>query len=376
MTTMNTCIQRFVEDARNPKQTIANSVKATGKKPFGCFPIYVPEEIVYAAGLLPVGLWGGKTDISQADRYIQSFCCSIMRTNMELGIRGEYDFLAGMVIPTYCDTMKAVLANWKIAAPNTKMLCYSVIQNRQSSGSLRFIMDEMESFKEGVEKLAGKTVTEADLEEAFALYEDYRAAMRRFTEIAQTHPVTIDPKTRHMIIKSAYYCDKREYTARLNELIALLAAAPEETVKGPRVVITGLLAEPEQFLDLFTENGYAFVEDDLAQESRQFRVPARPSGTAMERMAYRLIDLKGCTFFYEEDKTRGTILADMVRRHKADGVVYCLLKFCDPDEFDYPVCKKELEEAGIPILYLEIEQNMDSVEQLRTRIQSFAEMMA
>ena len=32
-------------------------------------------------------------------------------------------------------------------------------------------------------------------------------------------------------------------------------------------------------------------------------------------------------------------------------------------------------EENIPLLYLEIEQQMDSVEQLRTRVQGFVEML-
>ena len=141
------------------------------------------------------------------------------------------------------------------------------------------------------------------------------------------------------------------------------------------MVITGLMAEPEAFLDIFTDYGYTFAADDLAHESRQFRVPARAEGSAIEKMAYRIIDLKGCTFFYEQNKSRLQILIDTVKRHKADAVIVCMMKFCDPDEFDYPIIKKELEEAGIPTLYVEIEQQMDTVEQLRTRLQSFAEMI-
>ena len=69
------------------------------------------------------------------------------------------------------------------------------------------------------------------------------------------------------------------------------------------------------------------------------------------------------------------MLVNMVSKNKADGVVVFMMKFCDPEEFDYPIYKKELEAAGIPVLYLEIEQRMDSVEQHRTRIQSFVEML-
>ena len=108
-------IQSLAAAGRTPKQTILQSMKDTGKKAIGCFPIYLPEEIIYASGLLPVGMWGGQTAMKEVDRYIQGFGCSIMRANMELGIRGTYRFLEAIVIPTYCDTMKSILANWLIA---------------------------------------------------------------------------------------------------------------------------------------------------------------------------------------------------------------------------------------------------------------------
>ena len=70
------------------------------------------------------------------------------------------------------------------------------------------------------------------------------------------------------------------------------------------------------------------------------------------------------------------MLKNLAEKYHADGIVICMMKFCDPDEFDYPIIKKELDEAGVQQLYVEIEQQMDSVEQLRTRIQSFAEILA
>ncbi len=88
-----------------------------------------------------------------------------------------------------------------------------------------------------------------------------------------------------------------------------------------------------------------------------------------------MIDLRGDTFFYEEDKSKGKNLIRAVKDNQADGVVVCMYKFCDPEEFDYPVYKKELEDAGIPILYLEVDQQMDSMEQIRTRLQTFSEML-
>ncbi|MCI8609872.1 MAG: 2-hydroxyacyl-CoA dehydratase, partial [Firmicutes bacterium] len=47
----------------------------------------------------------------------------------------------------------------------------------------------------------------------------------------------------------------------------------------------------------------------------------------------------------------------------------------DPEEYDYPIYKAELAEAGIPELYLEIDQQLATFEQIRTRVQSFTEML-
>lgn len=368
-------IQSLAAAGRTPKQTILQSMKDTGKKAIGCFPIYLPEEIIYASGLLPVGMWGGQTAMKEVDRYIQGFGCSIMRANMELGIRGEYRFLEAIVIPTYCDTMKSILANWIIAVEEPKVLPYTVLQNRQSSGSLNFILHQNQKLRDELAELTGKPITDKDIEEAFAVYEQYRAVMRRFVAMVKDYPVSLNPTDRHLVIKAAWFMDKKAYTEQLSALMDELELQPREQAAGPKVVVTGLMTEPVKLLDAFTENGYAFVADDLAHESRQFRTLSRAEGTVMERIACRVLDLRGDTFFYEENKSKGQRLIQAVKELGADGVVVCMFKFCDPEEFDYPVYKKELEEAGVPMLYIEVDQQMDSVEQLRTRIQSFAEIL-
>ncbi len=368
-------IKALSDAGRGPKATILRSIKETGKEPIGCFPIYLPEEIIYASGLLPVGMWGGQTSMSEVDRYIQGFGCSIMRANMELGLKGSYNFLKAIVIPTYCDTMKSILANWTVALTKPNVISYTVLQNRQSSGSLNFILYQNEKLRGDLAELTGKPITDADIESAFEVYEAYRSAMRRFVDLVKDYPVSLNPTDRHLVMKAAWFMDKKVYTEKLNALMDALTAQPKETLKGPKVVVTGLMMEPVKLLDVFTENKYTIVTDDLAHESRQFRTLSRTTGSVMERIAYRVIDLRGDTFFYEENKSKGQSLIQAVKDTGADGVVVCMFKFCDPEEFDYPVYKKELTDAGVPMLYIEVDQQMDSVEQIRTRLQSFAEML-
>ncbi len=369
-------IEKLSEAGMNPAKTIMATKAETGKGLVGCFPIHTPEEIVYAAGCVPVGMWGGQTEIQLADKYLQSFCCSIMRTNVEYAMRGTYDILKAVIIPTFCDTLKCIVENMKLAMPNVPLIAMAYPQHRELKAGVDFAVSEFARVRYELEKILGKIITEDSLEEAFAIYEDYRKTMREFTEVAAEHPEIITSKRRHLIIKAGQYMDKAVYTAYVKEIIEGLKAEGPSTFKGTRVIATGLLSEPIEILDVFDENQVAIVGDDLTMGSRLWRTPARENVEGVfEKMAYMVTDQVGDTFLYEPDKRKGQMLIDMVKEKKADAVVVLMMKFCDPEEYDYPIYKAELAEAKIPELYLEIDQQLATFEQIRTRVQSFTEML-
>ena len=70
---------------------------APGRKAIGYMPIYVPRELVHAAGMLPVGILGGgdQLEVIQGDAYYQSYICRIPRSTIELGLTGRLDCLDG-----------------------------------------------------------------------------------------------------------------------------------------------------------------------------------------------------------------------------------------------------------------------------------------
>jgi benzoyl-CoA reductase/2-hydroxyglutaryl-CoA dehydratase subunit BcrC/BadD/HgdB len=320
-------------------------------------------------------MWGGVTELRKSDKYLQRFCCTIMRANTELALNGVYDFLKAVIIPTYCDSMKAVLANWQIFMDKTKVISYVTIQNRYSTGAFDFVESQNKLLLSQLEEISGTKITLENIENAFSIYDGFRKTMREFLKMAKDYPTTITPKVRHKIIKASYFMDKKDYTEMILELMRGLKEMPRESSKGPKVILSGLMIEPDEVLDVFTDLGYRVVGDDLAQESRQFRVLPRANVSAWDNIVYRFIDMRGCSFLYEENKSRGAILKEMVKANDADGIIICTYKFCDPDEFDYPVIKQQLEASDIPLTQLEIDQQTTSVENIRTRLQGFSERL-
>jgi len=374
MSYVNT-IDRLCEAGLNPAKTIMATKEQTGKELVGVFPIHTPDEIVYAAGCVPVGMWGGKAEIQLADKYLQSFCCSIMRTNIEFAMRGTYNVLKAMIIPAFCDTLKCIVENMKLAT-EVPVIPLTYPQHRDLKAGREYAVNEITRVRSELERVLGVMITEEKIEAAFELYEEYRATMREFVELAGQHPEIITAKKRHLIIKAGEYMDKAIYTKDIKEINEGLKAAGESTFKGTKVVVTGLLSEPVEILEIFDENNVAVVADDLSLGSRKWRTPAREDvKDVFEKMAYRIADQIGDTFLYEADKKKGQMLIDLVKEKGADAVVVMMMKFCDPEEYDYPIYKAELAEAGVPELYLEIDQQLATFEQIRTRVQSFTEML-
>ena len=370
-------ILREMEGAvKDPGGAVRAFKQETGREVIGCLPIYVPEEIIYAGGMLPIGVWGGQTNIVQSGTYLPSFACSIMRAIMEFAMRGVYNDLSAVVCPMHCDTLKCIGENWKVGISQVPCFCLVYPQNRKNPSGISYLTTEFEHLRKKLESLSGRTITDEAINQAIVIYNEHRKTMREFTRVARDYPLTIRAQKRHMVIKSGFFMDKAKHTLLVKSLISELKALPAEKSSGIKVILTGIMAEPDSFLELFNQYNLVVVGDDLAHESRQFRTDVPAGGTPLERLARRWAEVQGCSLAYDPEKRRSNMLIDMVRETGADGVIVTMMKFCEPEEFDYPILKKEFEKANIPHLYIELEQQADSAEQLRTRIQGFAEMMS
>ena len=200
--------------------------------------------------------------------------------------------------------------------------------------------------------------------------------MREFVKVAAEYPQVIDAVSRHAVFKARQFMLKEKHTELVKELIAEVKAMPVQPWTGKKVVVAGILLEPNELLDIFNEFGLAIVDDDLAQESRQIRVDVLDGEEGpLYRMAKAWQQMYGCSVATDTKKGRGKMLISKLAQTGADAVIIAQMKFCDPEEWDYPVMYREFEERGIKNLMIEVDQEVTSFEQVKTRLQSFVEMM-
>lgn len=366
-------LEQFRAIADDPRKAMADHLAETGKGAIGMMPIYAPEELVHATGFLPVGLWGGSRPVTKARTYLPPFACSVMQQVMELECEGAYDDLAAVVFSVPCDTLKCMSQKWKGTSP---VLVFTHPQNRGLEAANRFLEQEYAILKEKLEGITGVKITNAALERSIQIYNENRAAMREFSALAAQYPQVISAVDRHAVFKARLFMEKSRHTALVRALMEAVRASEPQPWTGKKVVVTGILLEPNGLLELFDRLGLAIVADDLAQESRQIRVDVPDGDEApLCRLARVWQNMYGCSVATDTKKQRGPMLMDMVRKTGADAVVVAMMKFCDPEEWDYPIYYKQFEAQGVRSLMIEVDQESTSFEQLHTRLQSLVETL-
>ena len=251
---INTIIDEFKQVAANPKKQLL-AYKAQGKKAIGVLPYYAPEELVYAAGMVPFGIWGtNDKTVSLAKEYCATFYCTIAQLALEMLLDGTMNELSGIITPVICDTLRPMSQNFRVAMDKKMAVIFLAHpQNRFDAAGKQFCIDQYTNVKKELEKIAGKEITVDALADAIKVYNASRKARREFVKLANEHCDVVTPTIRSAVLKASWFMLKDEYTKKLVELNKELAALPVAKWDGVKVVVSGIIYDSPALLKALEE---------------------------------------------------------------------------------------------------------------------------
>ncbi|KNZ41618.1 2-hydroxyacyl-CoA dehydratase subunit D [Acetobacterium bakii] len=373
MSNLKEKLQAFHEIASSPKEQLKKYLEQN-KKVVICAPVYTPEEIVHAMGIIPFGTWGADIEIKEAKTYFPAFICSVMQSVLELGIRGDFDGASAIIIPSLCDSLKCLGENWKSSVENIPFIPMVYPQNRKADFGKAFTKAGYERVIADLEKATGLSFDDAKLTESIEIYNEHNAVMRQLSDCLSDYP-EITAADRSAIFKSAFYLEKSEHTALVKGLLSELTNTEKTANNKIKIVTTGILADAADLLKIFDDNNMQIVADNVAGESRQYQVDAKPAETSLDSLAGKFAEMDNCSVLFNVDKAIAQYTVDLVAKYQARGVIFVMTKFCDPEEFDYVIIKKACAEKNIPLLLIEIDRQMTNYEQVRTAVETFKEIL-
>ena len=349
------------------------------RKVVGYMPIYVPREIIHAAGMLPLGIVGGgdQLEVIHGDAYYQSYICRIPRSTIELGVSGRLDFVDGMLFPSICDVIRNLSGMWKLMFPNVYSRYFDVPQNYRDDIGGNFYINELAELRNDLGELRGKPITDDELRSSIAVYNENRKLIRELYALRAERPWQAPAVEVYLMVRAGLLLPVEEHSALLREYLAGARADERPKRDNCRVVLTGMFCEqpPLNLIKSLELSGCYVVDDDLLLVTRWLTGDVGTEGDPLRNLALAFLHHSESTAakYEPNQKEKGQHLVRAVKRTAAEGVIFAAPSFCDPALLERPMLQHVLKEAGIPYIAFKYAENSGQMQPIREQAGTFAD---
>jgi len=349
--------------------------KKTGGKILGYFCTYVPEEILYAADVLPVRILGSHEPQNVTEPHIFAMFCPFCRDCLAQGLEGRYDYLDGIMISQSCLHLRQAYTSWDLHIPTNFSYYLPMPHHVQSKHAIPFVREEFEIFKNKVEEWTDKKITDNDLRRGIEIVNRNRQIMKAVYETRKKEDPPITGLEAMYMVVSSQMTDKVEHTSVTEKVLGELETRSIGREDTTRIMILGSENDDVAFISMVEGCDATFVQDDHCTGTRYFWDEVEGNGDPMTRISERYVNRLPCPTKDWPERRRIQRILQFADDWNASGAIIIQQKFCDPHELDIPATKKALEEAGIKVLFLEFDVTVP-MGQFKIRVDAFLEMLS
>lgn len=363
----------------NFSRAAAWKAAAPGRVIVGYLPIYIPREIVHAAGGLPVGIMGtgDRKPIIKGDAFYQSYICHLPRGVIEMALDHNLDAFDGFVFPAICDCVRNLSGMYKLAGKGKFQRYFDYPQNFDPFIGGVFYVQELQKILDDIRKVNGKTVTAAELNTSIARYNQNRSLIEQLYDIRQKYPWRLSAVETYHLLRAGLAIPVEEHNEILLAVLEHIQKERGEPMDNIRVVISGSFCEqpPVGLIRSIEMAGCYIVDDDFMLGSRWIQ-GAIDTGSAEPLVELAVSYLNKSTFssaYYDVGNPKGKRLVELAKKRKADGVIFSAASFCDPALLDRPEMQKECDAAGIPHINFQFHENTGQFKVIKEQAGTFSD---
>ncbi|MBU1232544.1 MAG: 2-hydroxyacyl-CoA dehydratase family protein [Proteobacteria bacterium] len=360
------------------------AAKEEGRPVIGTFCVYIPEEIVLAAGGVCVGLCGGSQgSVPDAEKILPRNICPM--------VKSAFGFKAGRICPyfqvldfvygeTTCDAKKKT---WEILDEMVPTHVMEIPQMKNQTDQEMWLA-EVKAFKTKVESFSGKEVTIEDMRRATRTMNNKRKALQRLNTLRHTNPTPISGKDVLLIEQIAFYDEPIRFAREVNELCDELEKRIADNVAIPsknaaRIMVAGVpMALPNWKLHNLVEGaGAVIVNEESCIGTRYYKdlmdENAEDMETILQNLTSRYMQID-CSCFTPNNERIDQVLREY-KESGAQGIIHYSLQFCHTYNIEEIRIRQACEREGIPYMFIESDYSPEDVGQLQTRVEAFLEQI-
>jgi benzoyl-CoA reductase subunit C len=347
--------------------------RTAGGKVVGHFQVYFPEEIVHAAGMLPLKMRGSQIETRQAEARFGSYLCSILKTSLELALSNRVQ-LDMFVSHPICDAARNLAAVW---GRNFNYPCQILYlpQNANSAFSAKYLRGEYDRLKREIETIAGRKVTDDDLRNSIKVFNENRRLMHKLYAIKRETPWLLSTDEAYVLITVGSMIPREEHNEMLQAVIPLIEKRSAKAQDRVRVVFEGGFCEQPPLDLLRTISQFCYVvDDDLMIGLRWILDDVEAGGDPLFNLADAYIEKSSYSpVQHDNRKPKEEMLLKRIEHARANAAIITAAKMCEPGLDEQVAYAKALDAAGIPYFVSEFEESMTSFDHMQIQLETFVE---
>lgn len=371
----------FEEFASQRKESfiIIKELKDQGIPVVGSYCTYFPKEIPIALGAATVSLCSTSDEtIGEAEKDLPRNLCPLIKSSYGFAKTDKcpYFYFSDIVVgETTCDGKKKMYEIME----EIKHMYLMELPNSQSDDALILWEKEVVKFKEYLEEMFDKKVSDDEIKKAISEENEVRKALKKLASVMKMEPTPISGHDLFKIIYgSTFKFDRKALAEELNQIHDKIMKEYDETrEKKPRILITGcpIGGATEKVIAAVENNGGVVVAFENCSGEKMFdQLVDEDDPNIYKALAKRYLDI-GCSVM-TPDKNRFDLLDRMIDEYKVDGVVEMDLQACHTYIIETRNIRKFVnEEKNIPFIAVETDYSTADIGQLETRITAFLEMI-
>ena len=339
-----------LKDVYDHRDREAAKWRAAGKKVIGELGCDVPDELIIAAGMLPVRIYADpERPLAETDKYLEYAFDPMVRAQFEKIVDGTYyDQIDALAISNSTDVIIRVflyLREIHRVEPEKKVPPVAFIDWLFTRHRLHQTRDEfiIELFKKQVEEWAGRTITDEEIRAAGQICNENRQALREMAKLRHGE-VRISGSEALVIIGAGLFMDRAEHTKLVRQVTEDAAQWPVLT--GPKVYYTGANQEDTVLYDKIEAAGMVVVGEDTDWGDRHHDRDYNPDYPVIRGIVDRYF-LREFSAKKSTPAQRTEALDREVDAAGAQGVIFYTNQYDEVATWDMPKQRKSLEARGI-----------------------------
>ena len=356
-------------------------LKDQGAKVVGMFCSFVPVELIYAAGALPIGLCAFADEpIPAAEANLPRNLCPLIKASYGFALTDTcpYFYFSDLVVgETTCDGKKKMFE----LLNEIKETYVMQLPHSRDAAALAFWKGQIIAFKEKLEAKFGVTITDEDVRKAIRLKNRERTVMKTFMELGKLDPAPLSGYEMGSRVDAGSFSfdlDKRcdEVEKRTAEILANWEATKKGTKSDrPRLLVTGCpnAGVREKIIRAVEELGADIVAFDTCNGIREkIELVDENNPDVYEALAVKYLNIN-CSVM-SPNETRRDYMATMIDEYHIDGVIEIVLQSCHTFDVEaYFIKRLCVEEKNVAYLNIETDYSQSDKGQLSTRLAAFLE---